>query len=86
MGNEVLIGVTTASDAKAARFRILAGRRFVVGPCLNLEMLKLCKGHNIIGIPGAMTPIEILRAWETGADVVKVFLRAILENQVTLSL
>jgi len=43
------------------------------GTVLNLEVLKTCKRYSVIAIPGAMTPTEILTAWETGADLVKVF-------------
>lgn len=33
----------------------------------------MCRRYSLICIPGAFTPTEILRAWEVGADVVKVF-------------
>jgi len=73
LGEDVLLGAGTVLDAETARSCILAGAKFIVGPCLNLELLKLCKRYSIIAIPGAMTPTEILTAWEAGADVVKVF-------------
>jgi len=73
LGKDVLLGAGTVLDAETARSCILAGAKFIVGPCLNLELLKLCKRYSIIAIPGAMTPTEILTAWEAGADVVKVF-------------
>ncbi|MBE0478695.1 bifunctional 2-keto-4-hydroxyglutarate aldolase/2-keto-3-deoxy-6-phosphogluconate aldolase [Candidatus Aerophobetes bacterium] len=73
LGEDVLLGAGTVLDAETARACILAGAKFIVGPCLNLEMLKLCKRYSILAIPGAMTPTEILTAWEAGADVVKVF-------------
>lgn len=73
MGKDALLGAGTVLDAETARSCILAGAKFVVGPCLNLEMLKLCRRYSIIAIPGAMTPTEILQAWDAGADVVQVF-------------
>lgn len=72
-GNEVLVGVGSVLDSETARMAMLAGAQFVVGPVLNLDMIKICKRYDKIVIPGAFTPTEILTAWEAGADVVKVF-------------
>ena len=73
LGEDVLLGAGTVLDAETARACILAGAKFVVGPCFNPEMVKMCRRYSIVAIPGAMTPTEILRAWENGADIVKVF-------------
>jgi len=72
-GDEVLLGAGTVLDAETARASILAGAEFVVGPCLSEDLIRICKRYSKIVIPGAMTPTEILRAWEMGADIVKVF-------------
>jgi len=72
-GDDVLLGAGTVLDAETARASILAGAEFVVGPCLNEDLIRICKRYAKIVIPGAMTPTEILRAWERGADIVKVF-------------
>jgi len=72
-GNEVLLGAGTVLDAETARMSILAGAQFVVSPCLNEALIRMCKRYSRIVIPGAMTPTEILKAWEMGADIVKVF-------------
>ena len=70
---DVLLGAGTVLDAETARTSILAGAEFVVSPCLNDDLIKICKRYAKIVIPGAMTPTEILKAWEMGADIVKVF-------------
>jgi 2-dehydro-3-deoxyphosphogluconate aldolase / (4S)-4-hydroxy-2-oxoglutarate aldolase len=44
-----------------------------VSPALNLDTIAICRSHDIVVIPGALTPTEIVTAWEAGADVVKVF-------------
>ena len=49
------------------------GADFIVGPCCSEAVLATCKRYSRIAIPGAMTPTEILRAAELGADIVKVF-------------
>jgi 2-dehydro-3-deoxyphosphogluconate aldolase/(4S)-4-hydroxy-2-oxoglutarate aldolase len=72
-GGEIVLGAGSVLDPETARASILAGAEFIVGPCLNLELVRLCKRYSKIIIPGAMTPTEILSAWEMGADIVKVF-------------
>jgi len=72
-GDEILLGAGSVLDPETARASILAGAEFIVGPCLNPELVRLCKRYSKIVIPGAMTPTEIVSAWEMGADVVKVF-------------
>lgn len=70
---DVLIGVGTVLDAETARNAILAGAQFVVSPILDEEIIKMAKRYTKIVVPGAFTPTEIVRAWERGADIVKVF-------------
>ncbi|HID95612.1 MAG TPA: bifunctional 4-hydroxy-2-oxoglutarate aldolase/2-dehydro-3-deoxy-phosphogluconate aldolase [Candidatus Latescibacteria bacterium] len=73
MGDEVLLGAGTVLDAETARISILSGAEFIVSPGFNEALIRICKRYNKIAIPGAMTPTEILEAWELGADMVKVF-------------
>lgn len=73
LGDEAIIGVGSVLDPETARMAILAGAKFVVGPVLNREVIKMCQRYTIPCIPGAFTPTEIITAWEAGADVVKVF-------------
>ena len=72
-GGRVLVGAGTVLDAETARACILAGAQFVVSPALNVNTIDLCRRYSIPVIPGALTPTEIVTAWEAGADVVKVF-------------
>ncbi|HBR35152.1 MAG TPA: 2-dehydro-3-deoxyphosphogluconate aldolase [Firmicutes bacterium] len=73
LGEAAIIGVGSVLDPETARAAILAGAKFVVGPVLNLDVIRLCQRYSVPCIPGAFTPTEILRAWEAGADVVKAF-------------
>ncbi|MEA4884657.1 MAG: bifunctional 4-hydroxy-2-oxoglutarate aldolase/2-dehydro-3-deoxy-phosphogluconate aldolase [Clostridia bacterium] len=70
---KAIIGAGSVLDPETARAAMLAGADFIVGPVVNLEVIKTCKRYGRIVIPGAFTPTEILQAWEAGADVVKVF-------------
>ena len=72
-GEEVLFGAGTVLDAETARAAILAGADFVVSPSLNLDMLAMCNRYSIPLTPGCYTPTEMLKAWEAGADMVKLF-------------
>lgn len=70
---DVLIGTGTVLDPETARAAILAGAEFIVTPTTNLETIAICKRYGKPVITGAMTPSEMLTAWEAGADLVKVF-------------
>jgi 2-dehydro-3-deoxyphosphogluconate aldolase / (4S)-4-hydroxy-2-oxoglutarate aldolase len=72
-GDDVIFGAGTVLDAETARAAILAGARFVVAPNLNPEVITLCNRYSAPSMPGALTPTEIMQAWDLGADVVKVF-------------
>jgi 2-dehydro-3-deoxyphosphogluconate aldolase / (4S)-4-hydroxy-2-oxoglutarate aldolase len=68
-----LLGAGTVLDPETARLAILAGARFIVGPTLCPGVVAMCARYDVVSIPGAYTPTEILAAWEAGADIVKVF-------------
>lgn len=73
LGDQVLLGAGTILDTETARAAILAGAEYLVAPTLNVEVIKLCQRYSKVVMPGAMTPTEVLTAWEAGADIVKVF-------------
>ena len=69
----VLVGAGTVLDAETARAAIVAGAQYIVSPTFNREVVNTAKRYGKIIIPGAMTPTEILTAWQAGADMVKIF-------------
>ena len=71
--DEFLLGAGTVLDSQTARAAILAGANFIIAPTLDIETIRLCKRYSKVVIPGALTPTEILQAWELGADFVKIF-------------
>ena len=73
LGDAVLIGVGSVLDAETARAAMLSGAEFVVSPVTKPDVIEICNRYGKVVIPGAFTPTEILSAWETGADYVKVF-------------
>jgi 2-dehydro-3-deoxyphosphogluconate aldolase/(4S)-4-hydroxy-2-oxoglutarate aldolase len=72
---EIIMGAGTVLDAVSAREAILAGAQFLVTPTVKLDVLEVAHRYGVPAIIGAMTPTEILTAWEAGADMVKVFSR-----------
>src|SRR5260370_28498734 len=72
-GRDTIVGAGTVLDPETARACILAGARFVVSPSLNLETIACCRRHGVAVLPGALTPTEVVAAWQAGADMVKVF-------------
>jgi len=72
-GDEALVGAGTVLDSETARACINAGAKFIVSPALNLETIACCRELDVPVMPGALTPTEIVTAWNAGADFVKVF-------------
>ncbi|MCU1323854.1 MAG: 2-dehydro-3-deoxyphosphogluconate aldolase / (4S)-4-hydroxy-2-oxoglutarate aldolase [Acidobacteriaceae bacterium] len=70
---DILIGAGTVLDPETARMCILEGAKFVVSPALNVKTIEMCHRYSVAVLPGALTPTEIVTAWQAGADVVKVF-------------
>jgi 2-dehydro-3-deoxyphosphogluconate aldolase / (4S)-4-hydroxy-2-oxoglutarate aldolase len=73
LGDRVLVGAGTVLDPETARAAIMAGSKFIVSPSLNVETVKMTKRYGVVSIPGALTPTEIITAYEHGADMIKVF-------------
>ena len=72
-GDKLMLGAGTVLDPETARICMLAGAEFFVTPALRLSTIEMAKRYSKVICPGALTPTEVLTAWEAGADVVKVF-------------
>jgi 2-dehydro-3-deoxyphosphogluconate aldolase/(4S)-4-hydroxy-2-oxoglutarate aldolase len=72
-GDDVLVGAGTVLDAETAKACVSSGARFIVSPALNFETIAYCREHDVVVMPGALTPTEVVQAWNAGADFVKVF-------------
>lgn len=73
LGERMVIGAGTVLDSSTARTAILAGAKFILSPTLDIETIKTARRYGAVSIPGAFTPTEILKAYSSGADIVKVF-------------
>src|SRR4029450_1815452 len=72
-GKDALVGAGTVLDPEIAEACVSSGARFVVSPALNLETIACCRKLGVAVMPGALTPTEVVQAWNAGADFVKVF-------------
>jgi 2-dehydro-3-deoxyphosphogluconate aldolase/(4S)-4-hydroxy-2-oxoglutarate aldolase len=69
----ISVGVGTVLDIESAQAAIKAGAEFIVAPTTNEGVAEIAHRYEKPFIPGALTPNEILRAFELGAAIVKVF-------------
>jgi 2-dehydro-3-deoxyphosphogluconate aldolase / (4S)-4-hydroxy-2-oxoglutarate aldolase len=70
---ELLLGAGSVLDPETARDCINAGAKFIISPATNFDTIQYCNDADVPVMPGALTPTEIVNAWDAGADIVKVF-------------
>lgn len=71
--SDLVVGAGTVLDVDTAQRCLDAGARFLTSTGLDLSIVELARKENVVVIPGALTPTEIITAWKAGADFVKVF-------------
>src|SRR5207237_9991593 len=69
----MLISAGTVLTAEEANDAINAGAQFIISPALIEEVITATKDAGKVSIPGAYTPTEIVQAYRSGADIIKVF-------------
>jgi len=72
-GDRVLLGAGTILDPESCRAAFFAGAEFIVTPCLDVRVIEMARRYSRTCIPGALTPTEVVAAWQAGADFVKIF-------------
>jgi 2-dehydro-3-deoxyphosphogluconate aldolase/(4S)-4-hydroxy-2-oxoglutarate aldolase len=72
-GDQIVLGAGTVLDPETARACMLAGAQFFVTPNLNLATIEMCKRYSKVITPGALTPTEVVTAWQAGGDAIKIF-------------
>lgn len=73
LGDKITLGAGTVLDPETCRICFLAGAQFIVTPALRIATIEMAQRYSKPIMPGALTPTEVLTAWESGADYVKVF-------------
>lgn len=70
---DLKLGIGTIKTTEKALEYILAGADFMVSPIFKASLAELASEHQLLWIPGCMTPTEIGMAEDAGAALVKLF-------------
>lgn len=70
---DLLVGAGTVLNKKLARQCADAGAQFLVTPGFSPPTVAAARKSNLLIMAGALTPTEVMAAWEAGADFVKIF-------------
>lgn len=73
LGNDTILGAGTVLAPQTASEAIAAGAQFIVGPSTSLGVIEAAKLGGVPVMPGALSPTEVVTAWQAGADMVKIF-------------
>lgn len=68
-----IIGTGTLLNLEQLEQAIEAGAQFLFTPHVNLTLIAAAVKAGVPIVPGALTPTEIVTAWEAGASCIKVF-------------
>ena len=70
---DMVVGAGTVLDRETAERCLEAGAKFLTSTGLVPEVVEAAVKANVVAIPGALTPTEVIAAWKAGADFVKIF-------------
>jgi len=70
---EIIVGAGSVLDAEMARLCVDAGAKFLTSEGFDPEVVEFAGKEEVVVLPGALTPTEVIRAWKAAADFVKVF-------------
>src|SRR5438105_2249196 len=70
---ELVVGAGTVLSVPDAEAAVKAGARFLVSPVCDSDIIAAAIRLDVVSIPGAFTPTEMLAAHRAGADLVKLF-------------
>ncbi len=70
---EMVVGAGTVLETETAQRCFDAGARFLTSPGLVLGVVEFAAKNDVVVLPGALTPTEVIAGWKAGADFVKIF-------------
>ncbi|MDD3796959.1 MAG: bifunctional 4-hydroxy-2-oxoglutarate aldolase/2-dehydro-3-deoxy-phosphogluconate aldolase [Lachnospiraceae bacterium] len=73
MGDKVMVGAGTVLSAEQVDLAKAAGAGYIITPSTDPAVIRYAKQQGLVAMPGALTPSEIVEAYQAGADFVKVF-------------
>ena len=68
----IVVGAGGVTNAAAARQCLDAGAQFFTSDGLHSSLIEFAVKEDVVVFPGALTPTEVITAWEEGVDFVKV--------------
>lgn len=72
-GDRVLVGCGTALTVQEVEAAGDAGAYLVISPNVDYGVIRRTRQLGMVSMPGALTPTEIVMAYNAGADIVKLF-------------
>lgn len=73
VGDQLCLGAGTVLNCKQLVDAYNAGAKFYLSPNMRMDVIRLAKELGMVAVPGAMTPSEVVDAYEAGADIIKLF-------------
>ena len=73
LGNGIVLGMGTLTKPEQAFSAREAGANFIVSPVCEANLIKSMVESGLLTMAGALTPTEVLHAYNLGADVIKIF-------------
>src|ERR1051326_1893783 len=70
---DVIAGAGTVLDVETAKRCVDSGAQFLTSPGLEMDLIEFGAKENVLVLPGALTPTEVLAAWKAGGDMIKVY-------------
>lgn len=78
LGDRVLLGAGTVLTERDVEEAKEAGAGYVISPNVNERVIRKTRELDMVSMPGAFTPTEVVTAFEAGADIVKLFPAALM--------
>lgn len=69
----VCVGAGTVLSKEQVSLAAEAGARYIISPDVNPAVIQETRMRKLISIPGAFSPTEVVKAWQAGAHLVKLF-------------
>ena len=70
---DLVIGAGTVLNTEVARQSVDAGVGFLTSPGFDVQLVEFAVQRQVLALPGAATPTEVMAAWRAGADLIKIF-------------
>ena len=69
----MLVGAGTVTSVELVELAASAGAKYIISPDVNVDVIRRTRELEMVSLPGAMTPTEVMTAHNAGADFVKLF-------------